>query len=428
MKGKYFILGLSILSSGAMAANLDLTLKDAVNLAIERNEQVQITNYQLEEAKKTLKKAYSGLFPTIALQAKAVKTTQNPTLFGSGGPSIMSENYQQIGSISLSQPVYTFGRLSGAIDAAKGQDKLAHNSSTATIASIKTTAKTIFYNTLFYKKTLEISQESYDNALSNQRALKKRVSYGRISQDENLKMKADIASRKPSLLEAKRLYDSSVIELKNFLNIPEETDVNISGNLLVQGRRTNKESKIQLSDLVQVHLLKNQFEIQEAIQDVTSASYLPTLSLFASYGKSAYFNDFQGDHFIDQENVGFGLSLDMSFDLGGGTTYDMQISKIRTKIKHLELEQGKRQIKLALKNLYEQYARLQEKRDALKEAVSLAQSSYKVALNSFANGTVSQTQLNDRELLLTNNKIAFAQSLLQLQLVNFEIEKMETTK
>lgn len=426
MKKRSLIMSLVLLSSSAFAAKLDLDLAGVIGLAEQRNEQVQITKHHLEQAKKTLDKAYTGLFPTIQLEAKAMKTTQNPSLFGSGF-AILEENYQQIGSISLTQPIYTFGRLSGAIDAAKEQGKLAKNSSVATMANIEKTARTLFYNALYFKRALEISQESYDNALKNQKALKKRVSYGRISQDENLKMKADIASRKPALIEAKRAYDSSILDLKNFLNIEDSTSLSINGDLRKQSKKPSDKSKVELEKLVHVNLLKNQFELQKSLEGITAANYYPTLSFFGSYGKSAYFEDIREDHYLDQENVAFGLSLNMDFDLGGGKTYDRQISQIKTRVKQLELEQGKRQIRIAIDNLHEQYIRLEEKRVALQEAVSLAQNSYKIAVNSFSNGSISQTQLNDRELLLTNNKVAYARNLLQIELVKSEINNMETT-
>ena len=427
MKVYLLLLGFLIVCNNVRANVVNLNLHDSIELALKRNEQVQITNFQLEAAEASLKSVYSGLYPSITLEGKAVKTKQDPPLFGAG-IAILEQSYQQSATITLNQPIYTFGRLSGAIDAAKAQNKLAKNQKKATIADIELTVKKIFFSTLFYKKHFEISKESYENALNNQKALRKRVSYGRIAQGENLKMKADVASRKPQMLEAQRLYENSISELKSFLNIPSEDSINLKGSLLNSGYKSKKVSNIELENLVKVSLLYNQFEIQKSLEDIESVNYLPTLSFFASYGQNAVFEDIQQDHYIDQTNTGFGLLLTMNFSLGGEQSYDRQVSRIKTRVKNLQLEQGKRQIKFALKNLYNQKERLLEKRDSLGEAVKLAQSSYKVALNSFSNGSITQTQLNDSELLLTNTKIANAQNLLQIKLVNFEIENMETTK
>jgi len=424
MKTKILIIGLMISSAQSYSKDINISLNEALELAKTRNESVEITNYQLEEATTSLKKAYSGLYPSITLDAKAGKTKQDPGLNGGG---ITSDNYQQLATVTLAQPIYTFGRLSGAIDAAKAQGKFAQTLKTSTFGDIELTVKKLFLTSIFYKRQYEISKESYENALENQKALKKRVSYGRISQDENLKMKADIASRKPLMIEAQKVYESSISELKNFLNIDDADTLLLSGSLETPTDLSHKKS-IEYSELVKVKLLKYQFDVQKNLEDIESANYLPTLSFFASYGQSALFENVQEDHYLDQTNTSVGLNLTMSFSLGGEEYYDRQVSRIKTKIKKLELDQGERELRYALKSLYDQGHRLNEKKESLSEAVSLAKSSYQVALNSFANGSISQTQLNDRELLLTNNKIAYAQNLLQIQLVNAQIKNIEITK
>ena len=431
MKGKYLILGL-LISSTTFANQLNLTIENAVNMAQKRNEDAQISGYNLKQAEKSLSRAYSELYPSLKIEVKTLKTSQNPALIGAaaggGVPDYLFDNYQDTATVTLNQPVYTFGRLGGGIDAAKAQDRISSDANIATLSAIEATAKTLFYNALFYKRNLKISQESYDNALKNQRALRKRVSYGRISQNENLKMKADIASRRPSLVEAKRLYETSIYDLKSFLNIDEDVSVNVKGSLDLHKSRVKSTTQVELDNLIQISMLKNELDLQRATQEVTESNYLPSLNFFASYGRSLLNENFQSDNFLDQENISFGFALTMDFDLGGGQIYDGQISKIKTRVKELQLEQQKRKVKYSLKSFYQQYERLQEKRESLKDAVSLAQNSYKVALNSFSNGTISQTQLNDSELLLTNNKISYARNLLELELVSFEIEKIETTK
>jgi len=58
--------------------------------------------------------------------------------------------------------------------------------------------------------------------------------------------------------------------------------------------------------------------------------------------------------------------------------------------------------------------------------VDLADKSYKVALQSFRTGSVSQLQLNDSELLLTRNKISLAQNILQSKFIESELERIQT--
>ncbi|MFA7614223.1 MAG: TolC family protein, partial [Candidatus Caldatribacteriota bacterium] len=61
----------------------------------------------------------------------------------------------------------------------------------------------------------------------------------------------------------------------------------------------------------------------------------------------------------------------------------------------------------------------------LRRAITLADRSYKVALASFKNGNVSQLQLNDAEMLLTSNKISYAQNLLAMKMIELDLERLQ---
>jgi len=412
---------------------IQLTVDKAQELALERNEKVRISQYELDVTNYNLKKAYSKLFPDLKLELKDQKSYQKPSLMSvitgtSPGTEKVYDNYSRGGSISLVQPIYTFGRISGGIDAAKIQKNLAQTNKYVSDASIKATIKSLYYNALFYKSYHSIAKESYDNALENQRALKKRVAYGRISQGDNLKMKADISSRKPALIETQRQYDHAISQIKNFLDLPDTTEVSLIDDVqkYINYEKPQEQSQFRLKDLAYVSLLEDQLALYETQVEVTKSDFYPTLSLFVNYGKMDYFESYNSEKFITQDTFAIGIALTMDYSLGGEKKHNYSLSKIQAKIKKLELEQGKRDVDRTLKSLNKQLEQLLEKKESLSEAVRVARSSYKVSLNLFKNGSITQTQLNDRELLLTNNKVAYARNVLEMMLLDNEIESLLT--
>jgi outer membrane protein TolC len=103
---------------------LSLSLEKAIKIAIERNESSQIAEHELKQAQINYKEVRSGIFPTINAELSTQKASQKPALFSvitgdNPATNKLFDNYTQGGTISIVQPVYTFGRLSGAIDAAK---------------------------------------------------------------------------------------------------------------------------------------------------------------------------------------------------------------------------------------------------------------------------------------------------------------------
>lgn len=418
---RLMIFFLFALALNAKGADIILDHEDVIKLALERNEQAQISRASIERALEQIEKAKSSLFPTLNLEygLARVKTTPNLTPY--------SDNWNHGGSIGFNQPISTFGRLSAAIDLAQAQKSKIENDNIATNAMVKKVAETLYFQALFNKEVLRITKDSYQNTLKNKRALEKRVSYGRISRNENLKMQADVASRKPQYIEAEKNYLTSLIDLANFLAFEPQTTIELKGSIekpIDVSRKLGAQEDFE--QLAQVRSLNQVLTTSKANEQFTKANYYPNLLLYGSYAPATLTDDFLGDKLVKQENFAMGVKLVFDWPFGGEKINDVAISRIETKITELNVKTQKREIRSRYNSLIQQYSSLKEKLSASTDAVKLAESSYTVALNSFANGTVSQTQLNDSELLLTQNKINHVQNYLQLQLLSAELEEIST--
>lgn len=409
---------LAVLMSGALNAQTSEVLKesDVVKMAIERNEISAITKNQIEQAEIRIKQARSYMFPTLKANATWSKLYILPEKRLPGG----IETRQ--GEISLTQPIYTFGRLSSGVKIAKLSNEITNNSAKATVAEVVKTAKQLFYSAAYNKNVLKIAQESLTNANSNKSALNERVSFGRINQNDNLKMQADVASRKPLLHEATKGYERSLQDLSSFLDISVEEIKNIDANLADTSRDPLLEKPVD--SFVDVANAVNQQKLAAAQEELAKDDYMPTLSAFASYAPTNA--DLAVPGVLLTDTARFGLRLDFDLPLGGTKVQERKIRTIDRTNSELNLRRIRRETAKEQSSLIQQYSTLEEKDKSIKEAVRLAERSYKVALQSFRNGSVSQLQLNDSELLLTNNKIAQAQNLLQMKLIKTELERLQT--
>lgn len=281
------MLALLSLSLPSFGASLSVNREDVIRLALERNERSLISKANIEKANEQIAKAKSGLFPTMKVEMGVSRNTSTPNL------TPYSDNWAAGGSVSLSQPLYTFGRLSAAIDLAKSQEEKLKNDEIATEASVKLTALNLYYNALFYQSLFKITKESYENALKNEKALRKRVSFGRISRNENLKMQADIASRKPNYLEAEKNFKSALISLSNFLALEEGVKVELKGNLLdYQKEFARLKSSSDFETLARIKSLNQNIETSKANEKLVKSDYFPSLVAFGSYAPNSLNKDF----------------------------------------------------------------------------------------------------------------------------------------
>lgn len=394
-----------------------ITEADVVKLALERNEVNAITKNQIEQAENRYKKSRSYLFPTLKANASIQKFYILPEKRLPGGIRIDGAEF------TLSQPLYTFGRLSSGVRMAEIDKEMTVNTAKATVGEIQKAAKALFYSAAFNKYLLEIAQESLKNANNNKRALEERVQFGRINQNDNIKMQADVAGREPLLYEAQKGYQAALEDLSYFLDTEVASIQDIDPKILDASPKSFNE--VSASTLVDVRNAAKQVELAAAQETVAKRDYLPTVSAFASY-MPKHTNlgaSIPGVLMVDTAVIG--VRMDMEIPVGGAKTYEKREKVLAKTNADLNLRRVTREVAKKQKSLIQQYENLKDKRVSLRKAITLADRSYKVALASFKNGNVSQLQLNDAEMLLTSNKISYAQNLLAMKMIELDLERLQ---
>lgn len=414
------IIATLLMLEGFSAEVLNLNEEKIIKMALERNEAMGISQAEIEAAQSRIEASISNLFPTLSVQAQIQKSS------GEGSIAPNAYEWNERGSLSLTQPLYTFGRISNSIDIAKVSKEISRTKSLATEAEVKNTARKLYYRVLFSNDLLRASKESFKNANENKKTLEKRVSYGRISRNDNLKMQADIASRKPFLIDSEKNFNIAKYDLINFLAIPTDSEIQLEKKSLRDISIDEKKSEVNVIDNLKISILKENLKLYELSVKGEEANRMPTLSAFASFTPSNYKDGFLGDKIKVQEDLTFGVMFNFDWPFGGGKNDAVQIRKVESRIAKLQLDQEERNQRIQLLKLVKQKESLERKLVSEKKAVELALSSYKVSLGAFATGGVSQLQLNDSELLLTNNRINYAGTKLELLNTNVDIEKITT--
>ncbi len=412
---------LSLLVSSSINADvITLNEEKVVEMALKRNEAIGISSAEIEIAKSKVEASTSSLYPTLSLQAQIQKTR------GKGSSAPNAYDWNEKGSVGVTQPVYTFGKLSSAIDIAKSSESLSRVKSLATQADVKNTARKLYYRVLYSNDLLKASKDSFKNANKNKKTLEKRVSYGRISRNDNLKMQADIASRRPFLIDSEKNLDLAKLDLLNFLAIEQGSEVRFEKESLREISLRDDSNASNVENNLDVKILNENLKLRELSIESEKSNRMPTLNAFATFSPSNYKDGFLGDKIKDQEDLTFGLSFTFDWPFGGSKNDAIQVKRTEAKIARLQLTQEKRNQKVQLEKLYKQKESLERKLESELEAIKLALSSYEVSLGAFATGGVSQLQLNDSELLLTNNRISYAGTKFEILNTIIDIERLTT--
>ncbi|MEH0860989.1 TolC family protein [Halobacteriovorax sp. DPLXC-1] len=419
---KYLVAAALCLISSAYAANYKLDENKVIDLAIKRNETIGIAKEELDQAQEALSSANSNYFPTLSITAGIRKSD------GEGNFVPYGYDWNHNGTIQLTQPIYTFGKISNGKSIAESAKRISELNTTSTNAQVINVAKQLYYRVLFNEEIVKITYDSYKNALKNKKALEDRVSYGRISRNDNIKMQADLASRKPNWIIAKKNLKNAVLDLKNYLALDYEDEVEVLSTPLRPKKKISTTNDLnKLEETVDIKILKENIRLADFSVELAKSQRLPDLGVYVSYSPTLAKTDlFAGETTHDQKDLTFGVQFSFDWDLGGSKNSEVAIKRSDYNIATLKLKQIKREIRTQYLKLKQDYEGLQERYDAEDEAVELASSSYKVALSSFRSGGVSQLQLNDSEIQLTQNRLSLAQTKLQIQITRAEMDRLLT--
>ena len=405
---------------------LKISLKDAIAMAIETSEDVQIQDNEIARSNSQMREEKSELFPHVSGSANWSRNYEYPDI----SATALTKEYDFNVGATLDQKLFTFGRISSAISAAQKQIEVSQWNKETSKQEIIYITKLAYYNVYLAKRTLEITQASYERAQENKDILEQRSARGRASKYDNIKIAADIASRSPSINNARANLNSAIQTLKRVIGVDPKRNIDITDNLAEEYQALNIEQLTdELNDkqpvlkALEKSIAADEFTIREK-----KAEYLPEISAFSTWNHKGSGNksNIRSENLYDYGVAGLKVSLPIWE--GGKRKEDLEQARIDKRNTKLSLEKTIKDLSLELDTAVGEYNEFIKTLVANKEAVSLAEESFKLSQEFFHSGQISVTDLNDAELLLTWEKLNQEKTLFNINVTLAKIEKLAVTE
>ena len=399
---------------------LIITLDDAIKMALNSSEDLKMASNNRETALSNLLKAKQEKLPYLSTSFSWTKNLQYPTGIG-------MNDYSMDFGLSLSQKIFTFGRMKKNIDMASKQSSMSELDEDLLKRETIYLTKFAYYRIYLAKKIHEIHYESLERARQNKTLLEERSSSGRASKYDNIKAESDIAGRLPSVNDAKASLNTIIhtfIILLGFDDFDLASKVDISDDIF-KGEYKPLDHRKLIEKLLSCHpsLKKLKLSVSTSADriDMLGKLYYPDISAFSSYNRTGYDADFIPDSkTLAMLGIRFNLAL---FDTGARKE-NINKAKIFKNNTELSLEKKRKKLILSLENAVSAYNELIKTLKANEKAISLALASFKMSQDRFRSGYLSVTNLNDAELYLTGQKIKKEITLVNLEINLAEIENL----
>ncbi len=386
---------------------IDLSLNDAIEKIVSESHDLKKANANLSKAEASLDAANANRWfkldgsasymnmVNIENPSESQKIELSPSMGGIiaellKDQSIIFEipdNIFQAG-LTLTQPIYTFGKIGNAVKSVRSAVKMAEKSQELTKREVRYAASDLYWTAKMADEIVSLAE----NDLKNARAAKRKLtSAGRANRSNLLKIESDIATKEINVSDARFDRDTAYRMLKILAGIDIDEPLILTDSFPSDFEVLNAK---KLTTTPQWEILDEQANMYERMARSQRANNYPTLAATASYTYSSMSGGI--GHLFDKkggQSASWGLALQMPIFNGGLNRANATIDAMNAEATRQDLAQAKKITTEQYNNAVRQYNHLRDNLSALENARDLAAKTYTLSQNRFASGQTSAVEL-----------------------------------
>ncbi len=444
MKKYLCLICMGFMSLGvAMAQNaggntLTLTLEDAIALALSDNPTVKVANLEIERYDYVRKQTLSSLYPQVdaSLQYSLALRRQEMTEgFSFGGKN----TFNTAASVSLplfAPAVYEQLKLN------RTQMESAVESARATRIDMIASVRSAYYNVLLAEQSLAVLQEAVvttERVVANTKNL---YDNGLASEYDYLTAQVQLSNLRPQVLQTENAISITKLQLKMYLSLPSEVDVEVVGTL--DGFRDkvllSEDYSRDINDNTTLRSLDIQADMLRHQEQLIKSARMP---MVAAFGQVSYI----GQERVDIRGLMGGMTgggnnnpsdvvaqtraqaaasqskfwwqcpisvgAQISIPLFAGFKTVNQLREVRNQMTQLDIQRqyAEEGIRLQVEQAINTLITARETMLSNERTVEQAEKAYEISLTRYNAGAGTILELNSSQLSLTQAQLSYSQSI-----------------
>ena len=261
-----------------------LSLNESIEIALKSNKQILVQKQEVERMNALVIQARATAFPNISGDVNYVKSQGTMNFGGSGGFTFDIKDSYYGGDLSLVQPIYTAGRVGGALNAAHAAKGYAQENLQAATKDVVYAVKASFGGVLLAQKMATLAKESLELAEAHLKNVEQLFKQGVASEYELIRARVQVAQLMPERIKADNELDRATIVFRNTLGLPADEKVEPEGELERKDIEMTKEEAFKLAKENSHELAAARLRVNgmRAALDVAKSDRYPSLSFVAS--------------------------------------------------------------------------------------------------------------------------------------------------
>jgi outer membrane protein TolC len=445
------------------AAIRAISLDEAIRLAARESEQLQIARAGITRASGQLKQARSQYLPqvnsslqyarTLRSQFSALASSSSDTTTPSSAPkpqavcapsipvnatpaerqaaiaqastcvAAQGIDFTKVGfgaknaytlGLAVSQNVYTGGRAAGQTASANAQQRSAEIELIAQRAQLALDVTQAYFDAVLADRLVVIADTTLSQTEELLRQTQVARQVGNQSEFDLLRATVTRDNQRPVLISRRGDRDVAYFRLKQLLNLPLETPLQLSTpidepstiaqvvatNAAADSTAPRTASDTTTENRAPVRESEQAVRAQEGLLKVARADQLPTFALASSYQRLFFPNNFFPTLNQYSENWTVGGTISLSLFSGGRVSGQIEVAQANLDEARARLQQSKELAALDTRVAFNQLQSAEAAYGASRGTAQQAQRAYSIDQIRYKEGLSTQTDLTQSRLLL----------------------------
>lgn len=439
MKKLFFTLCLTTVVWCGATAQMHLTLDQALDLALSENPTIRVAQIEIERFDYVKRQTWGAWIPQIAVTGTYTRSIVKQSM--TKGLSFGADNTlaaQGDATWAFFAPtVFRTLRMNNtqreaAVEAARG-------SRIDLVAEVKTA----FFNILLAEQSLAVLHQSEAMVQRTVDDTKVKFDNGLASEYDYLTAQVQLSNLRPTILQTENAIRLSKLMLKMYLSIPEQVEIEVSGELDAMrnavlagtdGLTTDAGENASLRALdFQEQLLRHQLKVSNASRWPAIAAFftgtytgndIDMTKLGALGGGDGGGTVLDGSSFWWQNPMSAGLRV--SIPLFSGLTRMNKSREIKNQLSQLALQRdyARQQVDVQVRQALNNLLTARETMYAQELTVEQAAKAYKISDTRYRAGAGTMLELNSAQLAQTQAQLAQTQAIFDYLTAKTEYDRI----
>jgi len=388
-----------------------LSLEDCIQIALENNSQLKISESQLQIANKDYKSSYSNILPSVNLSSQMRKYERGPSFYigdvfiGPSSPANVLTKGEDYGlGFSVSQNIFDGGYWWNNIRKTKSDKK---SQEYAHLSQKQLTIVMVhegYFTLLKAVKLLEVDDQAVRRSQEQLERTEAQFQLGAVAKVDVFQARTNLGNDRIEYLTQKNTVEKAKQDLNLILGRDPQEPIEIETDFSMETQDTTLNAMFEQA-------LANNPDLKRTEQDLKSAklqtklavsNFIPSVGGFYSYSRTVPdFNDLYKDFLNREYYWSLGLQLRWNLFNGFSDFLNVQKSKINEKIVREQVDDTKRNIMSIIKSLVDNLESYREIIEINKENLESAREQYRLAQERYRVGSGTALEVREAQVGLT---------------------------